>query len=77
MNAVVVACSGGGGQTGEAPVSARPQKEFLRDLLLAQGIHKTPGSELDELLARYGKHLSFLERVNHTVPEVSHTFFFC
>lgn len=53
VNAIVVACSGAGGGTGEAPVSARPHKEFLRDLLLAQGIQKTPGSELDELLARY------------------------
>ena len=53
MNAIVAACNEAGGGTGEAPVSARPHKEFLRDLLLAQGIQKTPGSELDELLARY------------------------
>jgi len=54
VNAIVVACSGKGarGGEGEAPVLARPHKEFLRDLLLAQGIQKTPGSELDELLAR-------------------------
>lgn len=38
---------------GEVLVSARPHKEFLRDLLLAQGIQKTPGSELEDLLARY------------------------
>lgn len=49
VNAIVIACGGDGG---EAPVSARPHKEFLRDLLLAQGIQKTPGSELDDLLAR-------------------------
>lgn len=53
MNAVVAACNEAGGGAGEAPVSARSQKEFLRDLLLAQGIQKTPGSELDDLLARY------------------------
>ncbi|CAM9142324.1 unnamed protein product [Ectocarpus fasciculatus] len=52
---MVAACGdeeedGGGG---EVLVSARSHKEFLRDLLLAQGIQKTPGSELDDLLASY------------------------
>lgn len=53
VNAIVAACNTAGGGAGEAPVSARSQKEFLRDLLLAQGIQKTTGSELDDLLARY------------------------
>lgn len=37
----------------EVLVERRSQKEFLRDCLLAQGGVKTPGAELDDLLARY------------------------
>ena len=48
MDAAVGSCD----ETGETPVVTRSQKEFLRDLLLAQGIQKTPGSELEDLLAR-------------------------
>lgn len=40
-------------EEGEAPVETRLQKEFLRDLLLAQGVAKTPSAELEDLLARY------------------------
>lgn len=52
VNDIVLACTAAEGRTGEAPVTARPQMEFLRDLLLAQGIQKAPGSDLDDLLAR-------------------------
>ncbi|CAM9704535.1 unnamed protein product [Laminaria digitata] len=48
-DAAVGACD----EAGETPVVTRSQKEFLRDLLLVQGIHKTPGSELEDLLASY------------------------
>lgn len=68
MNAIVLACSGAAGEAGEVPVSGRPQKEFLRDLLLAQGIQKSPGSELDDLLARYRVHV-FGERKELAVSE--------
>eukprot|EP00752_Nemacystus_decipiens_P004283 g3912.t1 len=53
VNAIVTGCNDAGGGAGETPVTSRSQKEFLRDLLLAQGIQKTPGSELDDLLASY------------------------
>eukprot|EP00903_Cladosiphon_okamuranus_P018811 g17303.t1 len=53
VNAIVTACNEKGVRAAEAPVVARSQKEFLRDLLLAQGIQKTPGSELDDLLASF------------------------
>ena len=55
VGAIVAACDETGAGAGEAPVLVRSQKEFLRDLLLAQGIQKTPGSELDDLLARYAR----------------------
>lgn len=45
----IVACTETGG---EALVQHSSQKEFLRDLLVVQGVIKSPRSELEDLLAR-------------------------
>lgn len=46
----IVACDG----VREAKVESRSCKEFLRDMLVVQGAVKTPGAELEDLLARCG-----------------------